>query len=170
METEVLADAEAVARRAAAIVAAEAHEAVGARGRFALAISGGHTPWLMLRALAGEDVPWDGLHLFQVDERVAPAGDPDHNWTHLRESLLDCAPCGRTRPTRCRSSRPTWRPRPRATPKPSAKLPANRRCWTSCIWASGRTDTPPPWCPATWSSMSRTPTWHSPGFTRGGGG
>jgi len=92
METEVLADAEAVARRAAAIVAAEAREAVGARGRFALAISGGHTPWLMLRALAGEDVPWGGLHLFQVDERVAPAGDPDRNWTHLGESLLDRAP------------------------------------------------------------------------------
>ena len=92
METEVLADAEAVARRAAAIVAAEAREAVGARGRFALAVSGGHTPWLMLRALAGEDVPWDGLHLFQVDERVAPDGHPDRNWTHLRESLLDHAP------------------------------------------------------------------------------
>ena len=92
METEVLADADAVARRAAAIVAAEAREAVAARGRFALAVSGGHTPWLMLRALAGEDVPWGGLHLFQVDERVAPAGDPDRNWTHLRESLLDRAP------------------------------------------------------------------------------
>ena len=92
MKTEILADVDAVARRAAAIVAAEAREAVGARGRFALAISGGHTPWLMLRALAGEDVPWGGLHLFQVDERVAPDGDPDRNWTHLRESLLDRAP------------------------------------------------------------------------------
>ena len=57
METEVLANAEAVARRAAAIVAAEAREAVAARGRFALAVSGGHTPWLMLRALADEDIP-----------------------------------------------------------------------------------------------------------------
>jgi 6-phosphogluconolactonase len=92
METEVLANAEAVARRAAAIVAAAAREAVAARGRFVLAVSGGHTPWLMLRALAGEDVPWAGLHLFQVDERVAPAGDPDRNWTPLRESLLDRAP------------------------------------------------------------------------------
>jgi 6-phosphogluconolactonase len=92
MEMEVLADAEAVARRAAAIVAAEAREAVAARGCFALAVSGGHTPWLVLRALAGEDVPWGGLHLFQVDERVAPAGDTDRNWTHLHESLLDRAP------------------------------------------------------------------------------
>jgi 6-phosphogluconolactonase len=46
----------------------------------------------MLRALAGEDVPWDRLQLFQVDERVAPDGDPDRNWTHLRASLLDHAP------------------------------------------------------------------------------
>ena len=92
MKTEILADVDSVARRAAALIAAEAREAVAARGRFALAVSGGHTPWLMLRALAGEDVPWDGLHLFQVDERVAPAGDPDRNWTHLRESLLDRAP------------------------------------------------------------------------------
>jgi 6-phosphogluconolactonase len=92
MDTEVLDDAEAVARRAAAIIAAEARVAVGARGRFLLAVSGGHTPWVMLRALAGEDVPWDRLQLFQVDERVAPAGDPDRNWTHLRASLLDHAP------------------------------------------------------------------------------
>jgi 6-phosphogluconolactonase len=92
MEKEILADADAVARKAAAIIAAEAREAVGVRGRFVVAVSGGRTPWLMLRALAGEDVPWDGVHLVQVDERIAPAGDPDRNWTHLRESLLDNAP------------------------------------------------------------------------------
>jgi 6-phosphogluconolactonase len=92
MKTEVLADVDAVARRAAALITAAAREAVAARGRFVVAVSGGHTPWVMLRALAGEDVPWDGLHLVQVDERVAPAGDPDRNWSHLRESLLDRAP------------------------------------------------------------------------------
>jgi 6-phosphogluconolactonase len=61
---------------------------VAERGNFVMAVSGGHTPWLMLRALAGEDVPWEGVHVVQVDERVAPAGDPDRNLTHLRESLL----------------------------------------------------------------------------------
>jgi 6-phosphogluconolactonase len=94
MKTEILADVDAVARRAAALIAGAAREAVAARGRFVLAVSGGHTPWVMLRALAGEDVPWDGVHLVQVDERVAPAGDPDRNWTNLRESLLDRAPLG----------------------------------------------------------------------------
>jgi 6-phosphogluconolactonase len=52
----------------------------------------GRTPWIMLRALAGEEVPWEGVHVVQVDERVAPAGDPDRNLTHMRESLLERAP------------------------------------------------------------------------------
>jgi 6-phosphogluconolactonase len=92
MNIEVLADADAVARRAASIIAEEARAAVGARGRFTLAVSGGHTPWLMLKALAGEEVPWSGVSVFQVDERIAPPGDPDRNLTHLRESLLENAP------------------------------------------------------------------------------
>jgi 6-phosphogluconolactonase len=92
MKIEVLADADSVARKAAAIIAAEAREAVVARGRFIMAVSGGHTPWLMLRALAGEKVPWEELHIVQVDERVAPEGHADRNLTHLRESLLTRVP------------------------------------------------------------------------------
>jgi 6-phosphogluconolactonase len=57
-----------------------------------MAVSGGHTPWIMLRDLAQEDVPWNAMHVVQVDERIAPAGDPDRNLTHLRESLLQHAP------------------------------------------------------------------------------
>jgi 6-phosphogluconolactonase len=91
MKVEVFADAELVAREAAAIVAAEATAAISARGRFVMAVSGGHTPWLMLRALAHEDVAWEAVHLVQVDERVAPAGDPDRNLTHLLESLRGIA-------------------------------------------------------------------------------
>jgi 6-phosphogluconolactonase len=92
MQIEILADPDRAAQRAAEIVAAEARKAVAERGRFAAAFSGGHTPWLMLRALADMDVRWDRVHIVQVDERVAPAGDPDRNLTHLRESLLDHAP------------------------------------------------------------------------------
>jgi 6-phosphogluconolactonase len=88
VKLEVLHDADAVARRAAALIAAEARTAAAARGRFTLAASGGSTPWQMLRALANEDVPWDRVDVFQVDERVAPGGDPERNLTHLRESLL----------------------------------------------------------------------------------
>src|SRR5262249_26674373 len=57
-----------------------------------MAVSGGHTPWQMLRLLAAEDVPWKSVHVVQVDERIAPAGDPDRNLTHLRASLLEHAP------------------------------------------------------------------------------
>jgi 6-phosphogluconolactonase len=46
----------------------------------------------MLEALAAEDVPWARLHVVQVDERVAPAGDPDRNATHIAASLLARAP------------------------------------------------------------------------------
>ena len=89
MQMEVLDNPEAVARRAAAIVAEWALAAVGARGRFVFAVSGGQTPWLMLRTLAAGDLPWDKVHIVQVDERIAVAGDPQRNLTHLRESLRD---------------------------------------------------------------------------------
>jgi 6-phosphogluconolactonase len=87
MKVEVFADGESVARQAAALIAAEARAAVAARGRFVIAVSGGHTPWVMLRALTAEEVPWQNVYVAQVDERVAPAGDPDRNLTHLGESL-----------------------------------------------------------------------------------
>jgi 6-phosphogluconolactonase len=92
MKIEICADADAVARQAAGIIAAAAREAVSVRGRFIVAVSGGRTPWQMLRALADETVPWEKVQVVQVDERVAPAGDKDRNLTHLRESLLSHAP------------------------------------------------------------------------------
>jgi 6-phosphogluconolactonase len=92
MKFAVYKDADSVARVAATTIAADARAAIASRGLFALAVSGGRTPWIMLRALAAEEIPWAGVHVFQVDERVAPAGDPDRNFTHLRESLLQHAP------------------------------------------------------------------------------
>src|SRR5947209_9268971 len=92
MKIKIFRDADAVALKAAEIIATESRAAVKARGRFIVAVSGGHTPWQMLRALAEEEVPWKDMHVVQVDERVAPAGDPDRNLTHLRESLLQHCP------------------------------------------------------------------------------
>jgi 6-phosphogluconolactonase len=92
MHIDILPDADAAARRAAAVVAAESRRAVAARGRFVFAVSGGTTPWLMLRHLSEEDVPWAAVLVAQVDERVAPDGHPDRNLTHLREALLAHAP------------------------------------------------------------------------------
>ena len=92
LKVSVFPDPDAAAFEAARFIAARARRAVADRGRFAVALSGGQTPRRMLRALAGEDVPWDGVHVLQIDERVAPAGDPDRNLTHLREGLLSHAP------------------------------------------------------------------------------
>ena len=92
MRIEIFPDADSVAHEAAKLIAEEARTAVSARGKFTMALSGGKTPWIMLRNLAQEDVPWGAVHVFQVDERIAPSGDPDRNLTHLRESLLTHAP------------------------------------------------------------------------------
>ncbi len=88
MKIEVLDDAEAVAEEAAAIIATDARMAVAARGRFAMALSGGRTPWQMI-GLLGEigEMPWDRTQVFQVDERIAPPGDEARNLTHLVEAL-----------------------------------------------------------------------------------
>ena len=92
VKIEVSASADEAALRAAHFVAAQARHAVARRNRFLMAVSGGSTPHRMLQALAGEDVPWTRVHVLQVDERVAPAGDPDRNLTRLRESLLTHLP------------------------------------------------------------------------------
>jgi len=88
-ETEIAPDANALAAMAASYVVSLAKAAVVARGRFTFAVSGGHTPWAMFEALRAEYMPWARVELFQVDERVAPEGDPDRNLTHLRESIGD---------------------------------------------------------------------------------
>ena len=92
MKVEILIDADAVAQKGAEIIAAEARAAVAERGHFIMAVSGGRTPWKMLRALASEKLPWEDVRVVQVDERIAPAGDADRNLTHLRESLLEHTP------------------------------------------------------------------------------
>ena len=85
-ELEILPDAEAVAERGAELVAERAAEAVADHGTFTFAVSGGRTPWAMFAHLAGK-MPWEKVTIFQVDERVAPEGDPDRNLTQLQRSL-----------------------------------------------------------------------------------
>jgi len=86
-ELETLADPAAVAAAGAAFVAERARAAVAASGSFHFAVSGGHTPWAMFAELASQQVPWDAVVIYQVDERVAPPGDPDRNLAHLRQAL-----------------------------------------------------------------------------------
>jgi 6-phosphogluconolactonase len=89
MQIEVLAEPQALAERGAELIAQAAREAIDQRGQFLFAGSGGTVPWLMFDALAKQTIPWDKVHLFQVDERVAPDDDPDRNFKHLRETLLE---------------------------------------------------------------------------------
>jgi 6-phosphogluconolactonase len=78
---------DAVAQAGAQFVAEHAHAAISDRGAFHFAVSGGHTPWAMFAALASQEVAWDAVLIYQVDERVAPPGDPSRNLTHLRQAL-----------------------------------------------------------------------------------
>jgi 6-phosphogluconolactonase len=83
---------EATAQHAAALIASKAREAIAARGRACLALSGGRTPWIMMRVLAAQELSWRDVHIFQADERVAPLSSADRTLTHLREALLSLAP------------------------------------------------------------------------------
>jgi 6-phosphogluconolactonase len=86
LREERLPSAQAAAERGADIIAAAAAEAIAERGRFTLAVSGGRNPWVMFGLLYGK-MPWEKVTIFQVDERVAPDGDPDRNLTHLLRTL-----------------------------------------------------------------------------------
>ncbi|MEN9643398.1 MAG: hypothetical protein RL238_67 [Actinomycetota bacterium] len=79
MDLRVAADARGAAEEAAAWTAGQLRNAVQRRGRASLAVSGGSTPAAMFAALAETDVPWRKVTVFQVDERVAPDGDPARN-------------------------------------------------------------------------------------------
>jgi 6-phosphogluconolactonase len=88
LRIDVLSDPEQLAERAAGEVAAGARRAVNDKRRATLALSGGSTPARMFAALAHQDVPWSGVHVFQVDERVAPDGDADRNLVQMRTALV----------------------------------------------------------------------------------
>jgi len=83
----VLPDPAAAARAAGAIVAWELRRAVGERGHATLALSGGSSPATMFAELARLGVPWSAVDIVQVDERLAPAGDPARNLTTQRAEL-----------------------------------------------------------------------------------
>jgi 6-phosphogluconolactonase len=89
VEVEILADGPALAGRAADLMAEQLAAAIGARSRATLAVSGGSTPAAFLAELADRPLPWEAVHIFQVDERVAPPGHAERNLTGLREALLD---------------------------------------------------------------------------------
>lgn len=78
-----------LALAAASYVIGIAQQAVAEKGVFDFAVSGGRTPWAMFAELASLDMPWEHTIIYQVDERVAPEGDPDRNLTNLLHSVGD---------------------------------------------------------------------------------
>ncbi len=84
---EVLDDAAAVHRRGAELIAEATRAAVSQRGHCALGVSGGRDPWPMFSQLEDLEMDWTATEIFQVDERVVPAGSDERNLTHLVESL-----------------------------------------------------------------------------------
>lgn len=89
---EVAPDAGALAKAAAGRIIEAANAALDERSRFTVAFSGGSTPLRLFDELTHRPLPWRSIHVFQVDERVAPAGHPDRNLTALMERLLDRVP------------------------------------------------------------------------------
>ena len=80
---------EAMATQAVEVIAEAASKAIAERGRFTLAISGGSTPKRMLSLLSCcHRIDWSRVHLFQVDERIAPAGHVDRNETMQKSALF----------------------------------------------------------------------------------
>lgn len=73
--------------RAADVFAVAVRAAVELRGTCVLALSGGSTPAAVFAELATRDLPWDRVVITQVDERIAPEGDPDRNLTGQRAAF-----------------------------------------------------------------------------------
>jgi 6-phosphogluconolactonase len=84
---EVLDDPAAVHRRGAELIAEAVGAAIDEKDRCALGVSGGRDPWPMFSQLEDRGLDWTRIEIYQVDERVAPAGSEERNLTHLIESL-----------------------------------------------------------------------------------
>jgi len=97
-DIRILADGEELCRVAAEEFVRLADEGVRARGRFAVALSGGSTPKALYRLLAcerggsRERVPWGHIHVFWGDERHVPPDHPDSNFRMAYEAMLSRVP------------------------------------------------------------------------------
>lgn len=95
METRVFPDIEALSAAAIEETVRVMKDAVKERGRFAIALSGGHTPAKMYAIWAEkyrEETPWDRVHLFWGDERYVPRDDLLSNYWMTKETLLSRVP------------------------------------------------------------------------------
>lgn len=89
MKIESHPDSLQVAENAAKYLEQKILGSIKEKGSFSMAISGGKTPWQMLKILTKAPLPWNRVNIFQVDEREAPDGHPDRNLTQLFKTLED---------------------------------------------------------------------------------
>jgi 6-phosphogluconolactonase len=89
----VAASAEAVLTALADYFVVQASQAVAARGRFSVALSGGSSPKKLYELLASpayhEQVSWDKAYFFFGDERNVPQTSPDSNYLMAKKALFD---------------------------------------------------------------------------------
>ncbi len=74
--------------RALEIFLEEYTKSIDERGVFNVALSGGNTPVPLFKLLAKENIEWDKVHIFMVDERYIPLDDPDSNYGNLYETFI----------------------------------------------------------------------------------
>jgi len=86
---EIVASPEALAARAVDLTVAAANEAIAARGRFTIALTGGSTPERAYTALAEANVDWSKTYIFTEDDRDVPIDDPRSNFGLARRTLID---------------------------------------------------------------------------------
>lgn len=87
MKIEIFPSADQVAEKAAIYLEQLIRETLTRKESFSMAISGGRTPWEMVKILSKASLPWSRVNLFQVDERVAPDGHKDRNLTQLFQAI-----------------------------------------------------------------------------------
>jgi 6-phosphogluconolactonase len=88
-KVEVLPDSSALVNRALELILARMETAIGQRGQFTIALSGGSTPKPLYEAIAMQDLPWDKIHVFWGDERYVVPDHPDSNQRMARLAWLD---------------------------------------------------------------------------------
>ena len=86
---EVHSSVSALVQRALELILSKAETAIGERGQFTIALSGGSTPKPLYEAIANQKLPWDKIHVFWGDERYVPADHPDSNELMARRAWLD---------------------------------------------------------------------------------